>query len=154
MFIDPQGTVSITEGEDTIWVKERMDFITRSKWMDELLQIIPPNTGGGRKKRGKVRRKVAQDTDPTDELQGLSRVQLGAANMALLKLNIVRWEGPSFTDRSGRPIPCTPDKIEQLDPAQPLIKRVVEVLSELNEEAEQLPGEEEGEEADSPLASG
>lgn len=45
---------------------------------------------------------------------------LGLYEIALMRHNIVGWEGPAFEG-----IPCTPEAIENLDQDEPLVDRVL-----------------------------
>lgn len=53
--------------------------------------------------------------------------RLGANELALLIHNIVKWDGPDFDG-----VPCTPDRIRTLDPTEPHIAKVLEVIAERN----------------------
>jgi hypothetical protein len=53
--------------------------------------------------------------------------RLGANETALLVHNIVRWDGPDFEG-----MPCTPDNIRKLDPTEPHVARVLEVIATRN----------------------
>lgn len=53
--------------------------------------------------------------------------RFGENETALLIYNIVRWSGPDFDG-----VPCTRANIVQLDPTEPHIARVLEVIAERN----------------------
>lgn len=53
--------------------------------------------------------------------------RLGANELALLIHNILRWEGPDLGS-----VPCTPERIRQLDPTEPHIAKVLEAIAERN----------------------
>ena len=53
--------------------------------------------------------------------------RLGSQELALLIHNIVKWEGPDF-DR----VPATRENIMRLDPTEPHIAKVLEVIAERN----------------------
>ena len=62
---------------------------------------------------------------------------VGAYQTALLVHNVLGWHGPSFGGYA-----CTPENIAALDPDVPLVKLVVDAITDRNspadEEAEQL----------------
>lgn len=55
------------------------------------------------------------------------RLDMGAYNLALLTCNIVGWAGPDFDSRE-----CTPENIEQLDPDDPLLDKVLGEIQRRN----------------------
>ena len=99
MFVREER-VDIEEDGNIVTILARMNYRQRARVQDETMRL---SVGEG------------------DELLG---VPLGSANLALLKINIVDWRGPAFDGT-----PCTPEHIEQLDPYEPLI---VKVLAEIN----------------------
>jgi len=107
VFVDT-SRVAVTEGEDTIYVKARMDFETQSRVRDALARFGTSSNG--------------------EEIM----VTLGAQNLALMVHNIVAWEGPGFTDAAGRPVPCTRENVGRLDPDEPIIDKVLAKINELN----------------------
>lgn len=112
-FIDT-SKVAITEGENTIYVKRRMDFGTKCRVEDYLTKIAVMD--------GKTR-----------EVQ----FTLGAQRLALAVHNIVGWDGPDFVDPvTKKPIACSPESIERLDPTYPLLIKAQERITELNTDKE------------------
>lgn len=65
-----------------------------------------------------------------------SSYDAGAYNMAILEVNILGWSGPSFVTPGGQPIPCTPERIRQLNPKMPLVAMVLQEIGERNAPAE------------------
>ena len=57
---------------------------------------------------------------------------LGTYRLALLKHNIVSWEGPDFTDDDGKAIPCNQTNIGRLDMDAPLVELVAEEIGKRN----------------------
>lgn len=101
MFVG-KGRVDVVADDDTgntITIIERMNYKQRSRVERETL-------------------KVSMDGDSVGDME------LGAVNLMLLKVNIVAWRGPAFDG-----VPCTEQKIEELDPDEPLIEKV---LAEIN----------------------
>ena len=104
MFIDV-SKIAVTHGENTIFVKRKMDFGTTALVRDELFRIGLRNGG------------------KPDSVY----VSQGAQELALLVHNIVGWEGPGFAG-----VPCTEENIKRLDPDEPIIAAVVAKINELN----------------------
>ncbi len=102
MFIDPSDLVCIECKDNKIYVKRKMDIATETAVVADMRQIDAGSSSS-----------------------------LAAYNLALLKRNIKKWEGPDFDG-----IPCTISKIEQLDPNEPLIKILIDKINELNAPAE------------------
>lgn len=111
MFIDPSARVPVTLGENTIYIKAKMDAATKAAVQDEI--------------------RAKGDSAETLEMRGL-----GSYRLLLLIHNIVTWEGPDFADAQGRVVPCTRANISRLDPSNPLVELVAERIGELNTEPE------------------
>lgn len=111
MFVDPNARVPVTLGENTIYVKAKMDMGTRALLEDEI------RTNG----------KAVDEA----ELRGL-----GSYRLLLLVHNIVDWEGPGFADAQGRKVPCSRENIKRLDPNEPICAMVAERIGELNRSPE------------------
>lgn len=107
MFVNPQARVPVTLGENTIYVKAKMDLGTKSAIQDE------------------IRAKGADINE--QEVRGI-----GSYRLLLMVHNIVAWEGPDFIDERGKAIPCTRENIKRLDPTEPLCDLVAERIGELN----------------------
>ena len=116
MFVDPNERVAVTLGENTVYIKAKMSAGTKALLEDEIKA-----SGTGR-----VRGGDAPDEDI--EMSGF-----GSYGMLLRIHNIVAWEGPDFTDASGKPIPCTRANIERLDPDDPLVEAVREEIGKRNQ---------------------
>ncbi len=112
MFVDPNAKIAVTEGENTIYIRAKMDAGTRAAVLDEI-----------RATGIKVRDEA--------EVRGL-----GSYRLLLLVHNIQDWEGPDFRDEKGTPIKCTREQIRRLDPTHPLFAKVAERIGELNAEPE------------------
>jgi hypothetical protein len=102
MFVNPNDRVAVTLDGNTIYIKAKMDIGTRSAVQDE----------------------IRATTDGT-EATGLAG--LGSYRMALLRHNIVAWEGPAFEG-----YPCTRANISRLDPDEPLVELVAEEIGKRN----------------------
>lgn len=95
-------------------IKRRMDFGTKCRVEDTLTQMALKN--------GEV-----------DNI----RFTLGAQKLALAIHNIVGWDGPDFVDSTTKkPIACTPESIERLNPSYPLLMKAQEKIRELNTDEE------------------
>lgn len=66
------------------------------------------------------------------------------ARMVMLKLNVVRWDGPDFHDQMGRLIPCTPENIEKADPTEPFWLKVLREIDRRNAPKEATPDDPNG----------
>jgi hypothetical protein len=69
------------------------------------------------------------------DLGAVSRIQgarPGEQLIALYAANILAWSGPDFTDERGKPVPCTAEQIEQIDPNDPFWEMVGDKIAELN----------------------
>lgn len=55
---------------------------------------------------------------------------VGAYQLAILTFNVVRWTGPSFDG-----VPCIDANIEDLDPDDPLVEKVLEEIERRNTKA-------------------
>jgi hypothetical protein len=102
MFINPNDKVAVTLGENTIYIKAKMDVGTRAAVQDEIKAT-------------------------TDGVEELGLAGLGSYRMALLRHNIVAWEGPAFEG-----YPCTRANISRLDPDEPLVELVAEEIGKRN----------------------
>lgn len=99
---DPPVPVPDPKGSNNIiWIKARMDVETRGKVRSELAEM---------------------GTDGKTPI-----IHAGAAQLALLLHNIVRWEGPDLGLMS-----CTPAAIRMLDPADPHIEAVLNEIGARN----------------------
>lgn len=132
MFIDETDRVPITvDGEvdpsaltpqtDAIWIYPVMPAGVEQKVISRAVQMRAAKNGQrpARGKRGK------QDIDQT--------MDPGLYKLALLEVNVLAWQGPSFTDaKTGQPRPCTPEHIRKLNPKMPLVERVLDEIGERN----------------------
>ena len=91
--------------QNTVYIKSRMNWKETSMYKDALVSL----------------RFSGSDAE--------SSARIGAAEMAAMQINVLAWEGPGFTDERGRPIPCTPEMIEDMDPTEPFWQKV---LGEIN----------------------
>ena len=103
MFIDPNERIPITLGGNTIYIRAKMSAGVRAAVQDE------------------IKAKTAGSQDDM-EMRGI-----GSYRLALLRHNIVAWEGPDFEGR-----PCTRANIDLLDLDDPLIEMVAEQIGTRN----------------------
>lgn len=106
MFVDPNERIPVTVGENTVYIRSRMNLATTARVNDEFSLISGRNEGLG---------------------------GMGSYSFALMAHNIVAWEGPDFMDASGKPIPCTRANIERLDPDDPLVEAVRDEIGRRNQ---------------------
>ncbi len=106
MFINPKSLYPVIseDGENTIYVKTKMDIATETDVMVEFNRIN----------------------------RGSEKNTLSAYNLALLKCNVKKWEGPAFLNEKGKPIVCTKANIGTLDPNNELVTKAIEKIDELN----------------------
>lgn len=95
--------VAVLDGEgNTVYIRSKMDYGARSRVLSAITKM--------------------HGTDMTADM--------GAYNLALLKENIVRWEGPAFDG-----LPFAPDLIEQLDPDTPILDKALAEINKRNTKA-------------------
>ncbi len=92
-----------------ITIRRRMDMGTRAKVQSAIVRV--------------------------DASTRATTVDAGAANLALLQHNILAWDGPKFTLPSGKPAPVNAQYIAMLDPADPLLVKVLAELNDRNRDA-------------------
>jgi len=111
MFVSASERVPVTlDGSDTIYIKPKLDFGAANRVVSAVTKASA--TEGG-------------DVSAT--------LDMGAYNTALMINSIVGWEGPSFTDEAGKPLPCSQYNVLRLDPDEPLVKRVLEEIQARNQ---------------------
>lgn len=103
MFVN-QPPVAVQDGPNTIYVKAKMDFGTKTAVMDALQELT-----------------TRDGTTPNVALH------FGAYQVALLQHNVTGWSGPAFQG-----VPCTPDMIARLDPDEPLVQKALEEIARRN----------------------
>lgn len=110
--------VPVTEGPDTIYIRGKMDAGQREQAEDALRGIEATVTAGAS-----------------------VQVNVGAYRIALLRINVLGWEGPGFEG-----LPFSPANILKLDPDDPLFDKVMEEIARRNplggRKADPLPGSE------------
>lgn len=150
MFIDPNKLIPVTDGTNTIYIRSRMDYGAYARVESELsaFQMNLKQVEAYAKKGGKKGKR--NGTAPTEDIKVTAQVTKSAQELALLKENVKKWEGPAFQDGSGRPIPCSRENVARLDPNDPLVMRVLETIDELNTPATEAPEEFEIEEGPDP----
>jgi hypothetical protein len=111
MFVSDTDRVPVSvDGANTVYIRPRMSFGIQQKVASAMLRLAD-----------------------ADNEQGMSSsYDLGAYQTAMMTHNVVGWEGPAFRDERGQAIPCTPANILRLDPDEPLVKRVLQELTERN----------------------
>lgn len=95
--------VAVTDDEgNTIYIRSKMDYGVRSRVLSAITKM--------------------HGSDMTTDM--------GAYNLALLRENIVRWEGPAFDG-----VAFAPDLVEQLDPDLPVVDRALAEINQRNTKA-------------------
>lgn len=103
MFIDPNERIPVTLNGNTIYIRAKMSAGVRAAVQDE------------------IKAKTAGSQDDM-EMRGI-----GSYRLALLRHNIVGWEGPAFAGH-----PCTRANIDLLDLDDPLVEMVAEEIGRRN----------------------
>lgn len=119
----------VTPEMDVIFIRAKMDYGTTQRVIGAATKVMVQS---GRRKTARTKAKdMAMD--------------VGAFQVALLVLNVLDWQGPSFVG-----VPCVPTNIERLDPSEPLVQRVLTEIGERNthllsgDEADDEEDDEEG----------
>lgn len=95
---------AITPAMDVIWIRNRMSVAVQQAVQSEATSM---KGAGGR----------AMEVD----------IDVGMYQLALLRQNILAWQGPSFAG-----VVCTPETIGELDASEPLVQRVLQEISDRN----------------------
>jgi hypothetical protein len=95
---------AITPAIDVIWIRNRMSVAVQQAVQSEATSM---KGAGGR----------AMEVD----------IDVGMYQLALLRQNILAWQGPSFNG-----VVCTPETIGELDASEPLVQRVLQEISDRN----------------------
>lgn len=82
-----------------VWIVAKMGYARKAAVQDAMLRLTA--SGGG--------------------------LAFGAHQLALLRHNILAWEGPAFAG-----VPCTSDMVDRLDPDEPLPAYVLEEVARRN----------------------
>ena len=95
---------AITPAIDIIWIRNRMSVAVQQAVQSEATSV---KTSGGR----------------SPDLE----IDVGLYQLALLRQNILAWQGPSFNG-----VVCTPETIGELDASEPLVQRVLQEINDRN----------------------
>jgi hypothetical protein len=95
---------AITPAIDVIWIRNRMSVAVQQAVQSEATTM-----------KGASGRAMEVDID------------VGMYQLALLRQNILAWQGPSFNG-----VVCTPETIGELDASEPLVQRVLQEISDRN----------------------
>lgn len=94
-FINPTDRIEVRiDGENSVFLRAKMDIATQASVERDFLQM----------------RVVGGNVGDVSVLFSVKGQQL-----ALLKHNLVRWNGPLFCDDEGKPVPCRAEMVERLD---------------------------------------
>lgn len=99
---------AITPDMDVIWIRARMSVAVQQAVQSEATSVSTSRVNG---------RTGTPDVE----------IDVGVYQIALLRQNILSWQGPSFVG-----VPCTADAIGDLDPQEPLVERVLQEISTRN----------------------
>ncbi len=105
MFVT-KDRVPVTVGDNTIFIRAKMDFGTRQRVIGAGVHLRPGEGAEGRE------------------------MDIAGYQIAMLAHNIVGWDGPAFAG-----VECTAAAIESLDPGELLVERVLEEISARNSAA-------------------
>lgn len=111
LFVSKEKVGVTVDGENVIYILPKMSFGIKQKAMQAMSSI-----------------------SGTDAKNVAVSLNIGAYNLALMKLNIVGWEGPAFKGLSFKP-----DLIEDLDPDEPLVEKVLEEINRRNTKSKDAP---------------
>lgn len=114
-FVDT-SEVAVTDGDDTIYVRRKMGIGIASIVQDAIFKLS-------------VRDGKLGDVRPSK----------AAYDLAMLQHNIVRWEGPGFANGNGKAKPVTPEAIAEIDQHDPLLRKALDRIVELNAPPEDAP---------------
>lgn len=129
IFINPSATIPVTDGQNTIHVRSRIDFQTYAKIEESLMKLEMTTS------------KASQNGTAKDGDDGVTigaRYTRSGQSLAVLQECVMGWEGPLFSDARGQPVPCTRKAIAMLDPNHPLVKKVLEELDQRNAQPTEL----------------
>ena len=122
MASDRGKGVPVTFGENTIIVKSKMGFGAKQRVQGASIKFDLNDVAAGG---------VPEAT-----------LDLGAGNLALLRENIIGWDGPAFEDARGKTKPVTAHTIDQMiedwDTEDPLLDMVLAQVNDLNKKPETL----------------
>ena len=99
---------AITPDMDVIWIRSRMSIAVQQAVQSEATSVSTSRVNG---KTG------------TPDVE----IDVGVYQIALLRQNILAWQGPSFVG-----VPCTAENVGDLDPQEPLVERVLQEISDRN----------------------
>lgn len=99
-----RNEVPITEGPDTVWIRDRMDYGMEKRIEQASVKI------------------TGTDAEGNPEIEA----QIGDAELVLYKEFIVRWEGAGFEGQK-----YSPAHLEQFEPDDPLLLKVGEAIAEI-----------------------
>lgn len=107
----------ITPLIDVVFIRTKMDYGTRQRVIGAAAKLVAKAGGNRKERRAAKKGKGASDVE----------FDVGAYQVALLVHNILGWQGPSFAG-----VACVPANIETLDTDEPLVKEVVQAISDRN----------------------
>lgn len=104
MFVRGERVAVSLDGENTIYIRARMDYGTKQKVMRSFMRV---GEGAGGK--------------------GSAEIDIAGYEYALMVNNIVAWTGPAFAA-----VACTEENIAKLDPDEPLLDAVLTEIAKRN----------------------
>lgn len=111
----------ITPEMDVMFIRPTMDYGTRQRVVGAAARLEKVKTGNRKSRRAaKAKGEKAETSMDFD---------VGAYQIALLVHNLLGWQGPSFAG-----VTCSPTMIETLNPNDPLVKVVIEEITDRNSE--------------------
>ena len=122
MFVKGDKVAVSDERGNIIFIRPKMPLGIKNRVRDEMTQI-GANVGANGQATGSVS----------------VSLNIGAYQIALLKANILGWEGPDFEGMT-----CNNVNILLLDPDEPLVEKVLREISDRNKKAASPVGAEVG----------
>ena len=109
----------LTPETNVIFIRPKMDYGTRNKVVGEAAKLL--QGAAAQRRRGRGPKGKRQTDDQKMEFN------VGAYQTALLVHNVLGWHGPAFVG-----VACTAENIATLDPDEPLVKVVVDEITNRN----------------------
>lgn len=130
----PDG--SIGEGSEDAWRGVRDALPAEDR--DQVSAIWTPAEMGAMKRSAVTDATIRLGREMQDLGDGAISVGMdmafhqGAYQMALIRHNFLRWQGPKFQDEHGGPVALTQANLDRLDTFDPLIQRAVQSIARRN----------------------
>lgn len=94
--------------QNTVYIKARMSYKDTAIYRDWLIS--------SRAEDGKI----------------LTNLNMGTAELELLRINVLGWVGPDFVDETGRQVPYSAEAIDYIDSYDPFWRKVLNEINDRN----------------------